>query len=148
MLSLSRTAVDRYMDFPSGPPPAPETFVDHTVGTDSMGGEIFASDVNGEPMTLVESVDHEALAYRAWGTPIGEFLAEQMERVAFLVRFTGATTPREYADRVEVLELGLREEAFDRGYAEGSASNKPLTVSIDPSGHRRMGLGPFPHSSF
>ena len=30
---------------------------------------------NGQPMTLVEIVEHEALGYRAWGTPEGDFLA-------------------------------------------------------------------------
>ena len=49
---------------------------------------------NGRPRTLAEVVDHEALAYRAWGTPTGDFLAAQMERVAQLIRWTGATTPR------------------------------------------------------
>ena len=44
---------------------------------------------NGRPTTLAELVDHEALAYRAWGTPEGDFLARQMERLAQLVRWTG-----------------------------------------------------------
>ena len=31
--------------------------------------------VNGQPRTLIEIVDHEALGYRAWGTPEGDSLA-------------------------------------------------------------------------
>ena len=58
------------------------------------GGAPAAADpvaaVDGRPTTLAELVDHEALAYRAWGTPEGDFLARQMERLSQLVRWTGA----------------------------------------------------------
>ena len=49
---------------------------------------------NGQPRTLAEVVDHEAMGYRAWGTPTGDFLARQMERLAQLVRWTGADDPK------------------------------------------------------
>jgi len=71
------------------------------------------------PRTLAEVVDHEVLGYRAWGTELGDFLAGQMERVAQLVRFTGAATAAEYLDRVEVLELEARAAEYDRGHADG-----------------------------
>ena len=74
---------------------------------------------NGEPVTLAEIVEHEALAYRAWGTPAGDFLARQMERLAQLVRWTGAATPEEHEARMEVWDDGLRTQWFDRGYSEG-----------------------------
>jgi hypothetical protein len=34
---------------------------------------------NGQPVSMIETIEHESMAYRAWGTPIGEFLARQME---------------------------------------------------------------------
>jgi hypothetical protein len=74
---------------------------------------------NGQPLTLAEVVDHEAMAYRAWGTPAGEFLARHMERLAQLVRWTGATTPEEHEARMEVWDEEVRDQWYDRGYHEG-----------------------------
>jgi hypothetical protein len=74
---------------------------------------------NGQPTTLAEVVEHEAMAYRAWGTPAGDFLARQMERLAQLVRWTGANTPEEHEARMEVWDDEVREQWFDRGYQEG-----------------------------
>src|SRR5262249_46476958 len=34
---------------------------------------------NGQPMTMMEIDEHEAIGYRAWGTPIGEFLARHID---------------------------------------------------------------------
>jgi hypothetical protein len=81
-----------------------------------------AAAINGQPVTLVELVDHEATSYRAWGTPEGDFLARQMERISQLIRFTGAATPEQYEDRIEVLETEAREQWFDVGFAEGRDS--------------------------
>jgi hypothetical protein len=75
--------------------------------------------VIGRPMTLAELVDHEAMAYRIRGTPAGEFLARQMERLAQLVRWTGASTPEEHEARMDVWDDELRQQWFDRGYHEG-----------------------------
>src|SRR6516164_4404568 len=74
---------------------------------------------NGQPLTLAEVVDHEAMAYRAWGTPAGEFLARQMERLAQLVRWTGTADPLEHEARMEVWDDEIRQQWFDRGYQEG-----------------------------
>jgi hypothetical protein len=74
---------------------------------------------NGQPRTLAEVVDHEAMGYRAWGTPTGEFLARQMERLAQLIRWTGASDPVEHEARMEVWDEEIREQWFDRGYQEG-----------------------------
>jgi hypothetical protein len=76
---------------------------------------------NGQPTTLLEAVEHEALAYRAQGTPIGDFLAAQMERLAQLIRWTGATTPAEHEARMEVWDETVREQWFERGMAEARA---------------------------
>jgi hypothetical protein len=74
---------------------------------------------NGQPTTLAELVDHEALAYRAWTTPEGDFLARQMERLAQLVRWSGARTPQEHEDRMEVWDADIRQQWEDRGYQAG-----------------------------
>jgi hypothetical protein len=79
---------------------------------------------NGQPLTLAEIVDHEAMAYRAWGTPAGEFLGRQMERLAQLIRWTGATTPEEHEARMEVWDEEVREQWYDRGYHEGQEAGR------------------------
>ena len=73
------------------------------------------------PQSLTELVDHEALAYRAWGTPEGDFLARQMERLAQLIRWTGATTPEDHDARMEVWEDEIRDQQYYRGLDEGLA---------------------------
>ena len=80
--------------------------------------------INGQPMTLAEVVDHEAMAYRAWGTPAGEFLARQMERLAQLVRWTGGSTPEEHEARMEVWDEEVREQWYDRGYHDGREAGR------------------------
>jgi hypothetical protein len=74
---------------------------------------------NSRPTTLAELVDHEALAYRAWETPEGDFLARQMERLAQLIRWTGAATPEVHEARMEVWDEQLRQQWEDRGHAAG-----------------------------
>ena len=73
---------------------------------------------NGAPSTPAETVDPEALAYKAWGTPTGDFLASQMDRLAQLIRFTSAPDGEEHEARMAVMEDAVREEAFNRGYGE------------------------------
>ena len=81
---------------------------------------------------MIETIEHEAMAYRAWGTPIGEFLARQMERLAQLVRWTGATTPDEHEARMEVWDAEISARYFDRGYSEGiRAARAELGLSPD-----------------
>jgi hypothetical protein len=80
---------------------------------------IESAPANGQPRTLVEIVDHEALGYRAWKTPEGDFLAAHLEHLAQLLRWTGASTPSEHFERLEVWEAEVAERHFDRGYAEG-----------------------------
>jgi hypothetical protein len=79
---------------------------------------------NGRPTTLAELVDHEALGYRAWGTPEGDFLARQMERLAQLIRWTGAATPEVHEDRMQVWDDDLRQQWEDRGYEAGYAAGR------------------------
>ena len=74
---------------------------------------------NGQPMTLVEIVEHEAMGYRAWETKEGDFLASQMERLSQLIRWTGATKPEDYEDRMEIYDRELRDRHYDQGYHDG-----------------------------
>ena len=83
------------------------------------GGAPAPAAVDGRPTTLAELVDHEALAYRAWKTPEGDFLARQMERLAQLVRWTSATTPEDHEARMEVWDEQLRQQWEDCGHAAG-----------------------------
>ncbi|MGP0070051.1 MAG: hypothetical protein ACLQGP_41435 [Isosphaeraceae bacterium] len=75
--------------------------------------------LNGQPMTLAEVVEHEMMGYRAWGTTTGEFLAREMERLAQLIRWTGASTPEEHEERIAVWDEEIRDQWFERGYQEG-----------------------------
>jgi hypothetical protein len=74
---------------------------------------------NGQPTSFVEVVEHEAMGYRAWGTPVGDFLGEQLGRIARLIRWTGARTPADHDDRIEAHEAELRARDYDRGYHDG-----------------------------
>lgn len=107
-----------------------------TVSSDRFadtGEPIFLPDAtpsNGEPRTLAEVVDHEAMSYRAWGTPEGDFLARQMERLAQLVRWTGAKTPEEHEARMDVWDDEVREQWYDRGYHEGLEAGRLEAVRV------------------
>ena len=85
---------------------------------------------NGQPLTLAETIEHEAMAYRAWGTPAGDFLARQMERLAQLVRWTGATTPEDHEARMEVWDDELREQWYERGYQDGVEAGRQDSARV------------------
>jgi hypothetical protein len=74
---------------------------------------------NGQPTTFLEIVEHEAMGFRAWGTPVGSFLASQLDRIAQLIRWTGARTPEDHEDRMEVYDRELRDRYYDQGYHDG-----------------------------
>jgi hypothetical protein len=59
---------------------------------------------------------------RSLGTPESRFVADQLERVAQLLKFTAAETPDQYFDRLFANEESEREAAFERGYQEGRMS--------------------------
>ena len=102
---------------PNGAPPPASPPTDHCPLTTDHGEA--QPSPNGRPTTLAELVDREALAYRARETPEGGFLARQMERLAQLIRWTGATTPEDHEDRMQVWEDDLRQQWEDRGYQAG-----------------------------
>ena len=78
-----------------------------------------AAPVNGQPVTLAEFVDHEAMSYRSQGTREAAFVAEYLERLGQLIRWTGATTPAEHIGRMDVWDADIRQQWFDRGYHDG-----------------------------
>jgi hypothetical protein len=65
--------------------------------------------ITAQPAAFAELVSHEAMAYRAWNTPEGEFLARHLDRLAKSIRFVGASTPKEFDERIEVLEASRRQ---------------------------------------
>jgi hypothetical protein len=67
----------------------------------------------------IDSLDRLA---GAAGSPEDRFIAEQLERVAQLLRFTGAETAAEFAARVECNELWTQDRQYDRGWRDGRAS--------------------------
>ena len=75
--------------------------------------------VNGQPTTLAEFVDDEVRSYRSQGTAEAAFIAEHLERLGQLIRWTGASTPAEHNDRMDVWDADIRAEHYDRGYSEG-----------------------------
>jgi hypothetical protein len=74
---------------------------------------------NGQPTTLLEIVEHEAMGYKAWGTPAGRFLADQLGRIAQLLGWSGARTPEDHEDRMELYDRELRDRHYDQGYQDG-----------------------------
>jgi hypothetical protein len=100
----------------------------HAIGPVSACGEPTTSQLppapslaplNGQPMTLLEIVEHEALGYKTWGSPAGKFLSDQLGRIAQLLRWTGARTPEEHEERMEVYDRELRDRYYDQGYHDG-----------------------------
>jgi hypothetical protein len=96
--------------------------------------------VAGGAPSLADQVAAEADRFRRSASPIAGFLADQLERVAQLIRWTGATTPQEHTDRMEVWEDEIRDRAFERGYqsAQDEAHERrtfgPLGRPLDPTG--------------
>ena len=90
------------------------------------GKAVNAPGSDDAPMTLEQAVRSEADGYRAVGTPIAAFLARQLDRLAQLVRFTGAADGDEFECRLDVMEQDVREESFNRGYQEGQEAGLRL----------------------
>jgi hypothetical protein len=93
---------------------------DQTVPTATIKGQTQSVvPANGQPTTFLETVEHEALGYRAWGTTVGGFLADQLGRIAQLIRWTGARTPEDHDDRMEIYDRELRDRYYEQGYQDG-----------------------------
>jgi hypothetical protein len=72
--------------------------------------------------SLLAYVEAQAREYRSLGAPSARFVAEQLERTAQVIRFTGAETPEQFEDRVFANEQAVQEQHFERGYQEGRES--------------------------
>ena len=57
--------------------------------------------------------------FRRSGSPLAGFIADQLERLAQVVAFTGAQSPQDFADRLDVHERDLLASEYDRGFADG-----------------------------
>jgi hypothetical protein len=97
------------------------------------GGDVPLVPANGQPLSLLDIVEHEALGYQAWGTAAGNFLADQLRRVAQLLRWTGAKTPEDHEDRMETYDRELRDRYYDQGYHDGLEAGRRDAC---PCGHR------------
>lgn len=82
------------------------------------GGPAPAPVAVGDP-SLADLVAVEADRLRRSASPIAGFLADQLERVAQLVAFTGAPSPQAFADRLEIHERDLLAREYDRGFSDG-----------------------------
>jgi hypothetical protein len=77
-------------------------------------------------------IDDEARAYRDRGDVLGRFLADHLDRLAQLVRWTGALTPEQHEDRMEIWDDEIRAKWFDRGYEAGiEAARKEYGLSLN-----------------
>ena len=75
--------------------------------------------VAGGAPSLADLVAAEAGRLRRSASPIAGFLADQLDRLAQLVAFTGARSPGEYADRIETEERDRLAREYDRGFEDG-----------------------------
>jgi hypothetical protein len=80
--------------------------------------EVPAPVAGGAP-TLADEVAAEAARLRRIGSPLAVFIADQLERLAQLVAFTGARSPQDFADRLEAHECALLAAEYDRGFSDG-----------------------------
>src|SRR4051812_24827832 len=87
---------------------------------------------NGQPLTLPEAIDDEARAFRERGDNLGRFLADQLDRLAQLVRWTGAETQDQHEERMEIYDDELRTKHYDRGYEDGlEAARNEYGLSLE-----------------
>jgi hypothetical protein len=84
------------------------------------GGPAPAPLAGGAP-SLADLVTAEADRLRRSASPIAGFLADQLDRLAQLVAFTGAQSPRDFADRIEIHERDLLAREYDRGFTDGQS---------------------------
>ena len=70
---------------------------------------------------LLAFLQAEIQRLRALGGPCARFAAAQLERSAVVLKFTGANSEEEFDTRVECNEDWVKQESFDRGWAEGRA---------------------------
>jgi hypothetical protein len=104
---------------PTGTADSPPIPADSDAPAEIVDRPPWPDDADGPRFTFVELIEQEALGYRAWGTPVGDFLARRMEDLSQLVRWTQATTPEEHEDRMEAWDGKIRDQWRAIGYEEG-----------------------------
>jgi len=77
--------------------------------------------IAGGAPSLADRVAAEADRFRRSGSPLAGFLADQLERLAQVIAFTGAQSPQDFADRLDVHERDLLASEYDRGFADGQS---------------------------
>jgi hypothetical protein len=88
--------------------------------TPAIAAEVPApAPVAGGAPTLADQVAAEAARLRRIGSPLAVFIADQLDRLAQLVAFTGARTSQDFADRIEAHECALLAAEYDRGFNDG-----------------------------
>ena len=75
--------------------------------------------IAGGAPSLADRVAAEADRFRRSGSPLAGFLADQLERLAQVIAFTGAQSPQDFVDRLDVHERDLLASEYDRGFADG-----------------------------
>ena len=75
--------------------------------------------IAGGAPALADQVAAEAARLRRIGSPLAVFIADQLERLAQVVAFTGARTSQDFADRLEAHECALLAAEYDRGFSDG-----------------------------
>jgi hypothetical protein len=71
----------------------------------------------GPRYTMAELASLEAQRFRGWGTAVGDLFGQVMQDLAGDIRLTGARTPDDFRDRIEILEADHQ----DRLRAEGAS---------------------------
>src|SRR5207245_1565843 len=84
-----------------------------------------------------ELAELQATFYRSWGNAAGEMLARAMDELALKIRMTDATTPAEFADRVDALDAEVRAGWEKIGYENGQAAAARPQYDIDDLAARR-----------
>lgn len=70
---------------------------------------------------LADWVARQADAWRSGGLR-ERWLAHKLDELAQLVAWTGASTPSDHDDRMQVWDTDIRERHYDRGYADAVRS--------------------------
>jgi hypothetical protein len=79
-------------------------------------------DADGPRFTFSQLIDQEALGYRAWGPPVGDFLAREMEKLAQMVLWTQSDTPEQHEARMAIWDDEIRQQWEARGYEAGRSA--------------------------
>ena len=96
----------------------------------SPQGDGASAPADHAPASLVEAIEHEARALRSIGDEVHHLMADELDRLAQLVRWTGATTAVEHRDRLLALDenrdADLAAREWHEGYRAGRRDGRNL----------------------